>query len=246
MTWYVYVDWTTEAEPRPFYVGKGNDARLNRLMRNRLHTNIKRKYGFAREVVMVTSVEEYAMNREKDLIAKYKTNVTKAGHWGANLTDGGEGNSGGTRSPELRKLLGERIKAAHARPDVKARHRAGCKAGHNTPEAIAEIKARYQDVEWSRRRSEAISRARKGKPLSEKALAAVRASAERRRGTHRTEDEKRRIGLAALAENRKCKACGEMGHYKHTCPKVEHPYKPRTCKLCGQQGHIAKGCYRRA
>lgn len=89
--WNVYVDWTLEALPRAFYVGKGDDVRVSRLNRNQYHTNVRRKYGIRREVVLVTSVENLAFDHEINLIAELKTQRGVVGCWGTNLTTGGEG-----------------------------------------------------------------------------------------------------------------------------------------------------------
>jgi hypothetical protein len=52
MYFSVYVDYTCELIPRAFYVGKGNAARVVNTKRNLRHTNIAKKYGLHREIVM--------------------------------------------------------------------------------------------------------------------------------------------------------------------------------------------------
>lgn len=88
---YVYVDWTCEDIPRPYYVGKGNQNRIKNLVRNQLHENLRKKYGLRREVVLETDSYEDASLREIELIALYKTYVYDEGNFGSNFTRGGEG-----------------------------------------------------------------------------------------------------------------------------------------------------------
>jgi hypothetical protein len=68
--------------------------------RNVVHTRIAYKHGVHREVVLMTSVERIALDVEIQLIAELKTQCDLSGHWGANLTAGGEGLS--NPSPQVR------------------------------------------------------------------------------------------------------------------------------------------------
>lgn len=88
---FVYVDWTTEKHPRPYYVGKGNSGRVRYRKRNLVHDRIAKKHGFRREIALMTSVESITLDVEVQLIAELKTRCGVPGHWGANLTAGGEG-----------------------------------------------------------------------------------------------------------------------------------------------------------
>lgn len=93
MRFKVYVDYTTEESPRPFYVGKGTERRVKLLTRNKLHTSISMKYGLDRRVIFETDDESAAFDKERELIAIHNTHVYSGG-WGANFTIGGEGLSG--------------------------------------------------------------------------------------------------------------------------------------------------------
>ena len=96
MKFKVYVDYTTEEVPRPFYVGKGTDKRVMLEARNKLHTAIKTKYGVDRRIVFESDSEQEALELECQLIAEHNTYVYGGG-WGANFTLGGEGTSGAKR-----------------------------------------------------------------------------------------------------------------------------------------------------
>lgn len=114
MKFKVYVDYTTEEFPRPFYVGKGNSFRVSNLKRNRLHTNIMNKYGIKRLIVLETDDETEALNKEIELIAEYNTCIYDEGSWGANFTRGGEGTSGMKHSEESKRKNSETNKATAA------------------------------------------------------------------------------------------------------------------------------------
>lgn len=100
---FVYIDSTDDG--RPFYVGKGNAKRLRCRMRNDVHTRIANKHGWHREIVLATSVENITLAHEVELIAQLRTQCNIVGHWGANLTSGGEGvlNS----SPDVRLKMSQ-------------------------------------------------------------------------------------------------------------------------------------------
>jgi hypothetical protein len=109
---YVYEDWTTCINPWCFYVGKGNLKRIQKIKRNKYHQNIVQKYGIQRKIVFATSVEQLALDVEKQLIEQNSTyfyaqnNVIK----GANFTVGGEGVSGIKFSVESKKQMSEKRK----------------------------------------------------------------------------------------------------------------------------------------
>ena len=105
---YVYVDWTIEEVPRPFYVGKGNKNRIKQIIRNRYHTNISNKHGMKREIVLSTLDESSALELEKRLIKDYHTFINDESGWGANLTLGGEGTSGYKHNEQFRTMMSNR------------------------------------------------------------------------------------------------------------------------------------------
>lgn len=114
--YYVYVDYT--ADGRPFYVGKGNERRLQRRLRNSIHRNIVKKHGFNRQIEFETHDEQEALMTEIRLIKFYKTKHGELEHWGANLTWGGEGTSGLYQSSETREkrsktLTGRKLTEEH-------------------------------------------------------------------------------------------------------------------------------------
>lgn len=120
---FVYVDWTTEETPRPFYVGKGNMARVAMLRRNIIHSRIAAKHGLRREIVLETHDEAAALVREQELIAELRTCVFAGlDCWGANLTMGGEGVAGLVHNDESRRLMSAARKAAFMRdPSLRER-----------------------------------------------------------------------------------------------------------------------------
>jgi hypothetical protein len=109
--WHVYEDWTLEAKPRCFYVGKGDDDRVAKLKRtNERHAEIVSKLG-QRRVIVATGPDELAiLNAEKRVIAERHTYVKDPNYngIGCNRTRGGQGNSGRVVS----EATGQKISAA--------------------------------------------------------------------------------------------------------------------------------------
>jgi len=100
MIFFVYVDYTLD-ENLPFYVGKGQIARLQKRERNAYWKNIAVKHGWRREIMLATKDESFAFEEEKRRIAELSTfEDGTPGRWGANLTKGGEGISGWKHSKE--------------------------------------------------------------------------------------------------------------------------------------------------
>ena len=186
----VYVDWTLETSPRPFYVGKGNVERVLNLERNDYHTNVKLKHGLRREVVMETLDEDEAYEREILIIASLHTFVNDP-EWngiGTNMTPGGEGIR--NPSPDTRRKLSangrkgndvrwakdgshEKASALHKvyqnRPDVVERKRrtssSAMKQRWADPEEHRRLTQIQNDPEVKRKKSEAMKRAWERKRL---------------------------------------------------------------------------------
>lgn len=118
-----YVDWTLEDQPRPFYVGKGNQDRVNeRVRRNRYYINIAKKYGVQRRVVMENDDENVVFAMETQLIQEHKTYVYGGPEfWGANMTLGGEGRSGSYPDASTRFQMSQSQKIAWQDEGRKAR-----------------------------------------------------------------------------------------------------------------------------
>ncbi len=107
--WHVYEDWTLEEQPRCFYVGKGDDYRINKVQRNRFHADVVSLYGHERRVVFSTSDESQALLRERELIVERHTHPRDENYngIGCNRTLGGQGNSGRIVSEETCKKISQ-------------------------------------------------------------------------------------------------------------------------------------------
>lgn len=108
--YYVYVDYTCEQVPRPFYVGKGSLQRVCNLRRNKKHSNVSTKYGIDRRVVLQTEDEQFAFDEETRLISEHRTCALsdRAVDIACNYTFGGEGASGLHRCA-IRIVRGDQI-----------------------------------------------------------------------------------------------------------------------------------------
>jgi len=123
MNFYVYEHWRLDKD-ECFYVGKGRGSRAyGRTSRNIHWKNIVAKLertGFAYEVRIVASnlSEEDAFNLEAERIVFWKDIVDLA-----NLTDGGEGFSGGRHTEESKKKISVSSKKTAAANKDKMRAR---------------------------------------------------------------------------------------------------------------------------
>lgn len=146
---FVYIDWTTEDVPRPFYVGKGNLSRVIGTVRNKHHAGVARKYGLHRQIVIETTDERLAFDLETRYVAQHHTFVGDPNYngVGTNHTMGGEGSSGLKFSDESRKLLSESRRVcwsepttrqnyleSFSNPDVQDKKRAVMRELHSQPD----------------------------------------------------------------------------------------------------------------
>lgn len=166
---YVYVDWTLEDEPRPFYVGMGSSKRVRNLSsRNTLHKNISEKYGHTRHVEFETEIRDEALLKEIELISHYKTYFYDESSWGCNFTIGGDGTTGHTMimSDDHRKILSD----ANSRPkseSTKEKMKIAAQIRALDPEWIEKMsniaKSRWEDSDYR----EKMRSARVGKKRSD-------------------------------------------------------------------------------
>jgi hypothetical protein len=100
----------------PFYVGKGKRSRATDLRnRNIYWRRIVSKVGYKVEVFLSGLTEKQAFAKEIELIKLYKD----LGYCEANLSNGGEGNSGFRRSEETKKLDSIKSKGRKHREETK-------------------------------------------------------------------------------------------------------------------------------
>jgi hypothetical protein len=153
---FVYEDWTLEAEPRCFYVGKGRQKRINYKYRNKKHAAVSTKYGVDRRVVLETTDESEALALEVSLIRERDTFMSDLG---CNFTAGGEGVSapshrkGKTISEQHRKNISEGKKG---KPTHWSRPR--------TPEFKARISQALTGISRSEETRRKVSLSLKGRP----------------------------------------------------------------------------------
>lgn len=104
-SYYTYIH--TKNDGSIFYIGKGSGKRLfDKYSRNPYWANIANKYGFNAEIVSYWKTEEEAFSHEKLLIACFKDMGIKL----ANMSEGGEGNSGFKWSEESKQKLSNSTK----------------------------------------------------------------------------------------------------------------------------------------
>lgn len=87
-----------------FYIGKGIRYRANAVTsRNQYWKNIANKHGYKIEILAYWKTAEEALDHETLLISCFKD----MGYELANLTDGGEGNSGYVHTEEAKRKMSE-------------------------------------------------------------------------------------------------------------------------------------------
>lgn len=118
---FVYIDWTTEQIPRPFYIGKGKFERIQIVERNEHWKHVADKHGWRREVVLATKDEAYAFLQEILGILEHGTFCgSNQYRWGTNKTAGGEGSTGHHHVwSEVQREKKRGLNNASTRPEVR-------------------------------------------------------------------------------------------------------------------------------
>ena len=117
---HVYVDWTREKNPRPFYVGKGLLKRVGLSVRNKHHSHVSAKHGFDRRIILETFEEQEAFEEEIRLIKELATCVYDSNYngIGCNYTWGGDGAQyevDDRMRKKRSKIMQEKMKSASGR-----------------------------------------------------------------------------------------------------------------------------------
>ena|SRR3990167_7813337 len=128
--YHVYVDWTTEASPRPYYVGKGTGDRVEFVYRGEKHEHVRQEFGFDRRVVFHSDDDVVALDKEAELIAVLRTTE---GPIGCNVSPGSLGS----------KTV-ERVKCIHLKlpGSVHTNLKLYATSKHTTMQALLENAAR--------------------------------------------------------------------------------------------------------
>lgn len=172
----VYVDYTSEIVPRPFYVGVGNQTRVNNPKRNQLHTRIARKYGMTRTIVFETDLKDEALKRERELVDELKT----YDGWGANLTSGGEDSP--MKDPVIAAKV-SRTKMGH-KVSVRTRKKIGIavrKRHHEDPTIAYRSGSSMRGKKHTLDTREQMKRSHKNrKPISEASRKRIKRAAQKR------------------------------------------------------------------
>jgi len=148
---FLYVDFTNEVNPRPFYVGKGNVGRTKHFRRNQFHSNISKKYGCTRQILFASKDEKFVFNFETEFIATLKTRCDLEGHWGANMTDGGEGSSGHITSEVTKQKLSIALKNREFTDDHLKNL---SKSAKQRPDSWSEKASTWNAQRWEKWRSQ--------------------------------------------------------------------------------------------
>lgn len=151
--WFVYIDWTTDVVPLPFYVGMGDAWRVYDFRRNAKHSAIARKHGQWREIVFMSSIREACLDYEIATIAELHTFIGDESYngVGCNFTRGGDGIVGVPCSPEKKELLRSKFKGTKLSLETRAKMSLAHKgkiSGHRGQKLDPETFKRFQEAGW--------------------------------------------------------------------------------------------------
>lgn len=190
---YVYVYFDMCGIPR--YIGKGRDGRwLAHLRKRTKHKNKRLKYLLAEHGAKLPRLklrenltEAEAFETEIAFIEAIGKISTGDGPL-FNLTDGGEGAAGGTRSPELRAQIAAKLRGVKHTEERRRNSSLARKGVKQAPEWVASRVAGRAGYKHSAETKAAISAGNKGKtcpPVSEETRRKISASSTGRK--HSTE-----------------------------------------------------------
>jgi len=147
--YYVYIDWTNEDQPRPFYVGIGSAERTQSFKRNWSHYNVKKRFGIHRTIELETEDRAFLCEEEKRLTRVHHTYVDDPEYngIGANLTPGGD-HPGEMSSTTRRKMseskMGDKNQNWHREFSEETRRRQR-EAAQNRPEITQETRKKQSE-----------------------------------------------------------------------------------------------------
>lgn len=156
-----------------FYIGKGVGRRAwSKKNRNKHWRHVAEKHGYTVEILAPWSLESHAFEHEKHLIA-----CGRALGWPlVNATDGGDGPSGWSPSPETRAKMRAAGEGRKMPPETKAKISAAHKGKKFSPEHAEKLRAilRARNATPEQR---AASASKKGRSLSAETRAKMSAAA---------------------------------------------------------------------
>jgi hypothetical protein len=203
-----------------FYVGKGSGRRAFKFKpRTQLWQRIARKHGVIVEIIERFEDERAAFIHECQLIASFKASGIAL----ANFTEGGEGASGRTHSPEAREKMRQASLGRMASAEARARMSAAGRGKKMTPERraaqVERNKVHLMNPEARQKANEAnrgkyvspetaarISAAKKGIPHGPHTQASIEKMRSRKLGKKASPETKQRMAAAQAARWAKTKA----------------------------------------
>jgi hypothetical protein len=207
---YTYAHYKADTK-EIFYIGKGSGNRAFVKHKRSIHWNsIVDKHGLHVEILAKWETEDGALTHEKFLISTFRS----MGFSLCNMTEGGDGITSESWTPELRQVLsksrlGKKLSdetrkrmsiSATGRPMSKeaiektaAFHR-GRKRGEETLRKMSEsLKGKNLGRVWSKESKDKISALHKGSKRSEESKAKMSAAAKGKKKKPQSDEHKRKI-----------------------------------------------------
>jgi hypothetical protein len=136
-----------------FYIGKGKAWRANMTNRNKMWKAIAEKHGFSVHIASNWKTEKEAFDHEIFLIDCFRSMGCKL----ANMTDGGDGWSGGRHTEEHKQRIREKMMGRVISEETKQRMSAAAKARKKREDNVFYAPSATLDqlAEWHKKSSEA-------------------------------------------------------------------------------------------
>lgn len=148
-----------------FYIGKGTKRRAYiPHSRSALWESVVEKHGFRVEIIERFDSEQEALDHEVFLIAKFRS----LGADLCNITNGGEGVTSESWTPELRAMLSAAHKGKHISDETRKKMSESAKGRPMSPEAIEKTASFHRGRKRSQETIDKMSAALKGKGLGRK------------------------------------------------------------------------------
>jgi len=200
---YVYEHWRPDRD-ECFYVGKGHGNRANQMRpRNAYHCAIQEKLSRLGTCVEVRVIadglsEDEAFFIEKSRIAFWRSDGADL----ANMTDGGEGFTGGRITPEGREKIRKRHLGRVNSPETRKKISLSKKGHLVSEETRAKISASKKGRKQSEASKAALLKANTGRTPSEETRNKISAANKGRKRSQETIDKLKSVKSVISAETR--------------------------------------------
>lgn len=197
---YTYAHYKADTK-EIFYIGKGSGKRAFLRYKRSVHWNsIVNKHGFKAEILALWETEKQALGHEKFLISTFRS----MGFDLCNMTEGGDGVTSESWTPEMRARLSKSKLGRKASDETRRKMSASATGRPMSKEAIEKTAAfhrgRKRGEETLRKMSEALKGKNVGLIKSKEWLEKL---AQANRGKKRSDESRAKMSAAAKGKKKK-------------------------------------------